>query len=70
MTPAERCIIVTTDQETGERKKSDVLRELGKFHRKPKGQRFGSGLSFGENMAVAKEGVVKVGDRLEVTFKD
>jgi uncharacterized protein YcbX len=70
ITPAERCIIVTTDQETGERKKSDVLRELSKFHRKPKGERFGSGLSFGEYMAVAKEGVVKVGDRLKVTFKD
>jgi len=70
VTPAERCIIVTTDQETGERKKSDVLRELSKFHRKPKGKRFGSGLSFGQYMAVSKEGVVKVGDRLKVTLKN
>ena len=70
LTPAERCVIVTTDQETGERKKSDILRELSKFHRKPKGQRFGSGLSFGEYMAVSKEGVVKVGDRLKVALKD
>lgn len=70
ITPAERCIIITTDQATGERKKSDVLRALSKFHRKPKGQRFGSGLSFGQYMAVAKGGVVKVGDRLKVAFKD
>jgi uncharacterized protein YcbX len=66
VTVAERCIIITTDQETGERKKSDVLRTLGKFHRRPKGERFGSGLVFGTYLAVAQEGVVKVGDRLTV----
>jgi uncharacterized protein YcbX len=69
ITVAERCIIVTTDQETGERKKSDVLRELSKFHRRPKGERFGSGLAFGTYLAVSREGVAKVGDRLNVTFE-
>ncbi len=69
LTAAERCIIVTTDQETGERKKSDVLRELSKFHRKPKGKRFGSGLAFGSYLAVGREGLVKVGDRLTVELK-
>jgi len=68
VTVAERCIIITTDQETGERKKSDVLRELGKFHRRPKGERFGSGLVFGTYLTVASEGLVKVGDRLEVVL--
>ena len=69
VTVAERCIIITTDQETGERKKSDVLRELRKFHRRPKGERFGSGLAFGTYLGVAREGVVKVGDRLSVTLR-
>lgn len=69
VTVAERCIIVTTDQETGERKKSDVLRALSKFHRRPKGERFGSGLAFGTYLAVVREGSVKVGDRLRVTLK-
>ncbi len=69
MTVAERCIIIATDQETGERKSSEVLRELAKFHRRPKGERFGSGLSFGTYLAVAREGMVRVGDRLTVTLK-
>ena len=69
MTVAERCIIVTTDQETGERKKSDVLRELSKFHRRPKGERFGSGLAFGTYLAVGREGPVKIGDRLTLELK-
>lgn len=69
VTVAERCIIVTTDQETGERKKSDVLRELSKFHRRPKGERFGSGLAFGTYLVVAREGRIRVGDRLRVTLR-
>jgi uncharacterized protein YcbX len=66
VTVAERCIIVTTDQETGERAKSDLLQTLNKFHRRPKGERFGSGLVFGVYLAVAQEGVLRVGDRLAV----
>lgn len=66
VTVAERCIIVTTDQETGERTKSDVLGELGKFHRRPRPDRFGSGLAFGTYLSVASEGVVALGERLQV----
>lgn len=66
VTVAERCIIVTTDQETGERKKSDLLQTLNKFHRRPKSERFGSGLVFGAYMAVAREGELRVGDRMTV----
>jgi len=66
VTVAERCIIVTTDQETGERKKSDLLQTLNKYRRRPKGERFGSGLVFGAYMAVAREGVIRVGDRMVV----
>jgi hypothetical protein len=36
-----------TDQETGERNKSDLLQTLKKYRRRPKTDRFGSGLVFG-----------------------
>jgi len=61
VTPAERCVIVSTDQRTGERDKSDLLRALPK---KPKQDRFGSGRIFGTYLQVEREGVVRVGDRL------
>ena len=64
VTVAERCIIVTTDQETGDRKKSDLLQTLNKYRRRPKADRFGSGLVFGSYMAVVQEGVLHVGDRM------
>jgi uncharacterized protein YcbX len=66
VTVAERCIIVTTDQETGDRKKSDLLQTLNKYRRRPKADRFGSGLVFGSYMAVVQEGVLRVGDRMTV----
>lgn len=69
VTVAERCIIVTTDQETGERRKSDLLPTLNRFRRRPKGERFGSGLVFGTYLAVAREGMVRVGDRLAVELR-
>jgi uncharacterized protein YcbX len=55
-----------TDQETGERNKSDLLQTLNKYRRRPKTDRFGSGLVFGAYMAVAQEGVLRVGDRMTV----
>ena len=66
VTPAERCVIVTTDQKTGERPKSDLLKVLGEYRRKPKEERFGSGITFGLYMAVGREGTLRVGDRLQV----
>jgi len=66
VTVAERCIIVTTDQETGVRNNSDLLQMLNKFHRRAKGERFGSGLVFGVYLAVSQEGVLRVGDRMAV----
>lgn len=67
VTPAERCVIITTDQQTGERPKSDLLKVLGEYRRKPKEERFGSGITFGSYLAVAKEGRLRVGDRLRVS---
>jgi len=64
VTPAERCVIVTTDQKTGERPKSDLLKVLGDYRRKPKEDRFGSGITFGLYMTVGREGTLRVGDVL------
>jgi uncharacterized protein YcbX len=66
VTPAERCVIITTDQKTGERPKSDLLKVLGEYRRKQKEERFGSGIIFGLYMAVGREGVLRVGDKLRV----
>jgi uncharacterized protein YcbX len=66
VTPAERCVIVTTDQKTGERPKSDLLKVLGGYRRKPKEDRFGTGITFGLYIAVGRAGTLRVGDRLEV----
>lgn len=63
VTPAERCVIVSTDQGTGERDRRDLLRSLP---RKPKEERFGSGRIFGTYLQVAREGTLRVGDRLRV----
>jgi uncharacterized protein YcbX len=64
VTPAERCVIITTDQKTGERPKSDLLTVLGDYRRKKKEDRFGSGITFGLYMAVGREGTLHVGDEL------
>jgi hypothetical protein len=63
VTPAERCVIVATDQKTGDRPESDLLK---KMREKPKEERFGSGRIFGSYMQVAKAGTLRVGDRLRV----
>jgi hypothetical protein len=64
VTPAERCVIITTDQKTGARPKSDLMKVLAGYRRKPKEERFGSGLIFGSYMTVARGGTLRVGDRL------
>jgi hypothetical protein len=66
VTPAERCIIITTDQKTGERPKSDLMKVLGQYRRKKKEDTFGSGLIFGNYMTVGREGTLRLGDRLVV----
>jgi uncharacterized protein YcbX len=64
VTAAERCVIVTTDQKTGERPKSDLLKVLGAYRRKKQEDRFGSGIIFGLYLAVGREGILRVGDTL------
>ena len=65
VTPAERCVIITTDQETGERPANNIFKVLGKTRRKT-ADRFGSGLLFGNYMMISKPGTLHVGDRLEL----
>lgn len=66
VTPAERCIIITTDQRTGERPENNLMQTLSTYRKKSKEERFGSGLKFGNYMTVGKEGRLQVGDRLIV----
>jgi uncharacterized protein YcbX len=65
VTAAERCVIITTDQRTGERPKNNLMQTLGEYRAKSKEERFGSGLKFGNYMAVGQEGTLRVGDRLQ-----
>lgn len=67
VTPAERCVIITTDQRTGERPANNVMQVLGKHRAKSKEERFGSGLKFGNYMTVGREGTLRVGDRLSAS---
>jgi uncharacterized protein YcbX len=60
--PCSRCIITTTDQQTGERNQwREPLRTLGTF------RQFGEqGVMFGENMTPQNTGIVRVGDPLKI----
>lgn len=62
MSGAERCIIIATDQKSGERPKNNILQTLKKHRSRPKEDRFASGLLFGSYMSVVKAGVLNVGD--------
>ena len=64
VTAAERCVIITTDQQTGERPDNNLMQTLAEFRAKPKDERFASGLKFGNYMAVGREGTLTVGDTL------
>ncbi|ROR45300.1 MOSC domain-containing protein [Kitasatospora cineracea] len=68
--PCGRCVMTTTDQETGERRGPEPLRALGRHHR------FGQKLVFGQNLVPVRPlgtdpaaevlGTLAVGDRVEV----
>ncbi len=60
--PSSRCIITTIDQERGEKNQlKEPLRTLGTFR-----QFSEQGVMFGENMIPQNEGIIKIGDLLEV----
>ncbi|MBE9166742.1 MOSC N-terminal beta barrel domain-containing protein [Pleurocapsales cyanobacterium LEGE 06147] len=60
--PCSRCIIITTDQQTGERNQlREPLRTLETF------RQFGDrGVMFGENMTPRNTGIVRVGEPLKI----
>ncbi|MFJ5234914.1 MOSC domain-containing protein [Kitasatospora sp. NPDC088391] len=65
--PCGRCVVTTTDQETGERRGPEPLRALGRHHR------FGQKLVFGQNLVPVRParapevlGTLTVGDGVEV----
>ncbi|RKE18244.1 MOSC domain-containing protein [Streptomyces sp. TLI_171] len=65
--PCGRCVVTTTDQETGERRGPEPLRALGRHHR------FGQKLVFGQNLVPVRPtptpdvlGTLTVGDAVEV----
>lgn len=60
--PCSRCIITTVDQTTGAKNElKEPLRTLSTF------RQFGTaGVMFGENMVPRSQGIVKVGDKVEV----
>lgn len=55
--PCARCVIITTDQSTGERGR-EPLHTLSKFRKK------GNKVLFGQNLICLKEGKIKTGDAL------
>ncbi len=57
--PCGRCVVTTTDQETGERGRQP-LAMLGRR------RRFGQNLVFGQNIIPEAPGTIRVGDRVEV----
>ncbi len=58
--PCGRCVVTTTDQATGERG-TQPLKILGAR------RRFGQSLVFGQNIIPDSPGLIRVGDRLEIT---
>ncbi len=59
--PCVRCKMTMTDQETGERLSSEPLRTLATY------RRFGSDVVFGHYFTGWGDGVLRIGDRAEVT---
>lgn len=55
-----RCIVTTTDQESGERMGKEPLRALAGY------RRFGNDVCFGMNLNHANTGPIQVGDEVEV----
>lgn len=59
--PCVRCVITTTDQQSGERRGPEPLRTLALYRRDEKG-----GVLFGQNLIARGTGTVRVGDIVEV----
>ncbi|MFF9318802.1 MOSC domain-containing protein [Streptomyces sp. NPDC014735] len=60
---ATRCAVPMVDQRTGRRAGPEPIRTLSTYRREPE---YGNKVSFGAKNAVVREGVVSVGDTVEV----
>ncbi|MFB7913437.1 MOSC domain-containing protein [Streptomyces sp. NPDC056061] len=60
---ATRCAVPMVDQTTGERVGPEPIRTLSTYRREPE---YGNRVSFGAKNAVVCEGVIKVGDAVEI----
>lgn len=58
--PCKRCLVTTTDQQTGERHPKEPLRTLATY------RRHDGGVIFGENLIPAENGMIRVGDEVEL----
>jgi uncharacterized protein YcbX len=59
--PCSRCLVTTTDQQTGERHPTtEPLKTLATF------RHFPGGVMFGENVIPQQTGTIQVGDRVEI----
>ncbi len=61
----ERCILTTTDQTTGERPTKEPIKTLSTY-RKIEDGKYASGVVFGLYMTPREDGVLRVGDTLEI----
>ena len=58
--PCDRCVVTTTDQETGERRGKEPLRTLATFRRTDRG------VLFGQNCVALGRGTLEAGMPVEV----
>ncbi|MCP5045068.1 MAG: MOSC domain-containing protein, partial [bacterium] len=61
----ERCILTTTDQTTGERPTQEPIKTLSTYRRIEDGK-YASGVVFGLYMTPREDGVLRVGDALDI----
>ena len=64
VTACERCVMTTTDQQTGVRANKEPIKTLSSYRRRD--DKYASGVVFGSYMTPVKEGTLRVGDRLAV----
>lgn len=67
VTVCERCVMTTTDQDTGERRTKEPIKTLSSYRRRD--EKYASGVVFGTYMTAGSEGLLRVGDRLEVNLR-
>jgi len=68
VTACERCVMTTTDQQTGVRANKEPIKTLSRYRRRD--DKYASGVVFGSYMTPVKEGTLRVGDRLAVEKRE